>query len=85
MAIYIDREIMRKYKEGYMTKEDLADYLLKTFPAKDIALSLVNTLDYDYKPIAISLEDFNNHFRIKGTKLDGSPESRGRKPKDYTP
>lgn len=85
MALLIDRDIMRRYKEGYMTKEDLADYLLKTFPAKDIALSLVNTLDYDYKPIAISLEDFNNHFRIKGTKSTGEEERRGRKPKNYTP
>lgn len=80
--ILVDRQIYKRYKDGEISKEEFADYLLRTFPARDIALSLVGTLDYDLKPITITQDEFNRHFRIRGIKADGTPETRGHKRKD---
>lgn len=77
--ITIDRQIYRQAKSGEMSKEQLANYLLKTFPVYEIALALAETLDIDYKPIAITQEEFNLHFRIRGIKPDGTPENRGKR------
>lgn len=82
--IQIDRTIYRQAKSGEMTKEQLANYLLKTFPVYEIALALAETLDYDIKPITLTQEEFDAHFRIRGIKPDGTPENRGRR-KDKTP
>lgn len=75
--IQVDRLWYKRYKDGEISKEEFADYLLRTFPAKDIAVALVGTLDYDLRPIAITQDEFNRHFRIKGIKADGTPENRG--------
>lgn len=75
--IAIDRQIYKQYKEGEISQKQLADYLLRTFPASEIALALAETLDIDIKPITISQEEFNLHFRIKGVRADGTPENRG--------
>ena len=82
--IQIDRTIYRQAKSGEMTKEQLANYLLKTFPVYEIALALAETLDYDIKPITLTQEEFSKHFRIRGIKENGTPENRGRR-KDKTP
>ncbi len=75
--IQVERSVFKQYKDGELSKERFADYLLRTFPASEIALALVETLDIEYKPIAITLEEFNTHFRIKGVRADGTPENRG--------
>ena len=75
--ITIDRQLYKQYKDGEISRKELADYLIRTFPASEIALALVETLDFDIKPIAITQEEFNIHFRIKGTRADGTPENRG--------
>lgn len=75
--IQIDRNIYKQYKEGEISQKQLADYLLRTFPASEIALALAETLDIDIKPIAISQQEFDLHFRIKGIRADGTPENRG--------
>ena len=77
--IQIDRNIYKQYKEGEISQKQLADYLLRTFPASEIALALAETLDIDIKPITISKEEFDRHFRIKGTRADGTPENRGKR------
>lgn len=77
--IQIDRNIYKQYKEGEISQKQLADYLLRTFPASEIALALAETLDIDIKPITISQEEFNLHFRIRGIKPDGTPENRGKR------
>lgn len=77
--IQIDRTTYRQAKSGEMTKEQLANYLLKTFPVYEIALALAETLDYDIKPITLTQEEFNLHFRIRGIKADGTPENRGKR------
>ena len=62
--------------------EQLADYLLRNFPVTEIALSLAETIQYQApKPITISQSEFEEHFRIRGTRdVDGNTvkEYRGR-------
>ncbi len=80
----IDRQIYRQYKDGEISTKEVADYLLRTYPVTEIALALAETLDFDYKPITITQEEFSRHFRIRGVKPDGTPENRGKR-KDRTP
>lgn len=82
--ISIDREIYKRYKSGDISAKEVADYLLRTYPVTEIALALAETLDFDFKPITITQEEFNLHFRIRGIKPDGTPENRGKR-KDRTP
>ena len=82
--IQIDRQIYRRYKDGEISTKDVADYLLRTYPVTDIALALAETLDFDYKPITITQEEFSRHFRIRGIKENGEIELRGRKSKKDT-
>lgn len=82
--IQIDRTYYRRYKSGEISAQDFADYLLRTFPASEIALALTECMEYDIKPIPITEEEFRLHFRIKGTRegSDGQyiKETRGRRP-----
>lgn len=80
----IDRQIYKQYKDGEISVKEVADYLLRTYPVTEIALALAETLDFDFKPITITQEEFNLHFRIRGIKPDGTPENRGKR-KDRTP
>lgn len=82
--IQIDRALYRQYKDGEISVKEVADYLLRTYPVTEIALALAETLDFDFKPITITQEEFNLHFRIRGIKPDGTPENRGKR-KDRTP
>jgi len=77
--IQIDRQIYKQYKDGEISVKQVADYLLRTYPVTEIALALAETLDYDFKPITISREEFELHFRIRGIKPDGTPENRGKR------
>lgn len=77
--IQLDRNVYRQAKTGEMTLQQLADYLLRTYPVYEIALSLAETINYEApKPIAITREEFEQHFRIRGVKADGTEENRGR-------
>ena len=75
--ITIDRQKYKEYKEGIISKKQFAEYLYTTFPASEIAMALVECMEVDLKPITITQEEFNTHFRIKGIRPDGSPETRG--------
>ena len=77
--ISIDRQIYRQYKDGEIRTKEVADYLLRTYPVTEIALALAETLDFEYKPITITQEEFSRHFRIRGIKPDGTPENRGKR------
>lgn len=77
--IQIDRNIYKQYKDGEISVKQVADYLLRTYPVTEIALALAETLDFDFKPITISKEEFELHFRIRGIKPDGTPENRGKR------
>ena len=78
--ISIDRETYKRYKTGQLSLEALTQYLIRNYSIYDIAHSLAETIDYEApKPIALSQEEFEAHFRIKGIKPDGTPETRGRR------
>lgn len=82
--IQLDRNIYRQAKTGEMTHEELANYLLRTYPVYEIALSLAETIEYEApKPITITREEFEQHFKIRGVRSDGEKELRGR-PKTST-
>ena len=84
--ISLEREIYRKAKNGEMTLDQLAEYLLRNFPVYEIARSLAETIEYEpIKPIVISQEEFSQHFRIRGTRNTGEEERRGRPRADSTP
>lgn len=81
--IQLDRNVYRQAKTGEMTLQQLADYLLRTYPVYEIALSLAETINYtEPKPIVISEEEFRTHFRIRGIKENGQAELRGRPKSD---
>ena len=84
--ISLEREIYRKAKTGEMSLEALADYLMKHYPVYEIAMSLAETINYEApKPITITREEFEQHFRIRGVRADGSSENRGRPRTDAQP
>ena len=84
--IALDRNIYRQAKTGEMSLEQLADYLLKTYPVYEIALSLAETINYEEpKPIVITREEFSKHFRIRGVRDNGEAELRGRPKNDAQP
>lgn len=84
--IALDRNVYRQAKTGEMPLQQLADYLLRTYPVYEIALSLAETINYEApKPITITKEEFEQHFRIRGVKSDGSEEKRGRPKSDVLP
>lgn len=84
--IQLDRETYRKAKSGEMSIEQLANYLIKTYPVYEIAMSLAETINYEApKPITITREEFEQHFRIRGVRADGSSENRGRPRTDAQP
>lgn len=76
--ITLDRNEYRRFKDGEIAPKQFAEYLLRTYSAFDIALSFVELVDGVSKPITITQEEFDAHFRIKGIRADGTVERRGR-------
>ena len=81
IMIALDRNIYRQAKSGEMSLKALADYLLRAYPAAEIAQSLAEIIiEYqEPKPIAITRAEFESHFRIQGVRADGTEETRGRR------
>lgn len=75
--INIDSVVLRRYKTGDITKEQFINYLIRAFSSIDIAESLAELIETDFTPIALTREQFERHFRIKGTRADGTPDGRG--------
>lgn len=81
--IKLERDVYRQARSGEMTLQQLADYLLRTYPVYEIAMSLAETINFqEIKPIVISEEEFRTHFRIRGIKDNGEAELRGRPKSD---
>lgn len=81
--IELDRQIYKQAKSGEISTERLADYLLRNYPIFEIAKALAETIHYEEpKPITITREEFNAHFRIRGVRADGTEETRGRSKKE---
>ena len=79
-----DQSISKRLKEGAITTEELAKYLLDNYPTPVLAMELAECLieHQEQKPIILSMEEFQAHFRVRGTKwVDGQmvPEGRGSK------
>lgn len=63
----------------------LADNVTITELARQYYQLYLETVGKDgYTPIRISKSDFEKHFRIVGTRVDGGVETRGRKAKENT-
>ena len=77
-----DNNIAKRLKEGLIPAEELAKYLLDTYPTPVLAKELAECLigQQASKPMLITMEEFQAHFRVKGTKwVDGQmvPDGRG--------
>lgn len=84
--IQIDRSLYKRFKDGEISVAEFADYLLKNHNAYEIALAFAEAawIEVNVKPITITQEEFDAHFRIRGQRMvDGNytVENRGRKPK----
>lgn len=76
--------IIKAIKSGSVSVSELADYLMRTYPVSTLCEELAEYIIEVERtePIAISEEQFRQHFRILGTKVvDGEivKENRGRK------
>lgn len=76
----MDKKVLAKRVQG-MSIDEAAAYLMNNYPVTQISEALADLLLTDYqpiKPIIITEEEFNAHFRIRGTTLSGTAENRGR-------
>ena len=77
-----DATIAKRLREGIIPTEELAKYLIDNYTTPVLANELAECLIelQSNKPLLITMEEFQAHFRIKGTKwVDGQmvPEGRG--------
>lgn len=90
----IDKRALAKRIEG-MSIDEAARYFITNYPVMQIAEALADLLLTEHKvvkPITISKEEFEEHFRVKGFTAEGASEKRGRplgsknkpKPEDAT-
>lgn len=84
----LDKTVEKDIKAGLVSADELANYLLRTFPstvlANELATELLKSKKTDVKPIVMTMDEFNAHFRVAGYKVvDGElkQEIRGNKRK----
>lgn len=83
----ITNKVIRELKEGTITKDEVVNELLNTYPVKAIVEDYVNmTLQTPAEnvKITVSQEEYESVmalFKIRGKKVDGETETRGRKRK----
>lgn len=85
--ITIRQSLLAQVRNGDASLDELSNYLLDNYPVKQIALALSELLvdTPDISPITLSTDDYQKlfmFFKQRGTKLDGTQETRGRKRKD---
>ena len=68
----VDNEIIRSLRAGTIDEERLARYLLENFTAVQMANELANMLitEQARKPIVITKEALEQHFRIQGFRFN---------------
>ena len=79
--MYLDNEIVRNLRAGTIDEERLARYLLENFTAIQLAQELSNMLitEQGRKPVVLSKEQFEQHFRITGYRfINGTWEKEPR-------
>lgn len=77
-----DAELTKQLKAGICNPKELSRYLLNNYPATQLAEALAEELieNTSSKPIVLTREQFETHFRVQGWKfVDGQwqPETRG--------
>lgn len=83
----ITNKVLKELKEGLITKDEVVNELLNTYPVKAIVEDYVNmTLQTPAENVKITVsqeeyESIVSLFKIRGKKVDGETETRGRKRK----
>ena len=77
-----DPELVKQLKAGICNPVELSKYLLNNYPATQLAEALAQELIESQvsKPIVLTKEQFETHFRVQGWRfVDGQwqPEARG--------
>lgn len=83
----ITNKVLKELKEGLITREEVVNELINTYSIKAIVEDYVNmameTPGENVK-ITVSQEEYESVmalFKIRGKKIDGETETRGRKRK----
>lgn len=81
----ITNKVIRELKEGTITKDEVVNELINTYSIKAIVEDYVNLVmetPGDNVKITVSQEEYESIvslFKIRGKKIDGETETRGRK------
>lgn len=80
-----DPSMVRDLQNGILTVDELTRHLLKNYSAyqlaEELSKILISKSDEPSKPIVMSVDDFQAHFRLKGYRFqDGQlvKENRGK-------
>lgn len=83
----ITNKVLKELKEGLITREEVVNELIDTYSIKAIVEDYVNLVmetPGDNVKITVSQEEYESIvslFKIRGKKVDGETETRGRKRK----
>lgn len=83
----ISNKVLKELKEGLITREEVVNELINTYSIKAIVedyVTMVMETPGDNMKITVSQEEYESVmalFKIRGKKIDGETETRGRKRK----
>ena len=83
----ISNKVLKELKEGLITREEVVNELINTYSIKAIVEDYVTVAmetPGDNVKITVSQEEYESIvslFKIRGKKVDGETETRGRKRK----
>ena len=83
----ITNKVLKELKEGTITKDEVVNELINTYSIKAIVEDYVNMAmenPAENVKITVSQEEYESIvslFKIRGKKVDGETETRGRKRK----
>ena len=84
--IALQKEIIKKVKEGYLEKDALVSYLMRNFSLYELTESLAEFIFEvelnSPKPIVVTEMEYQQiigMFRIRGYDINGNPNPQGRK------
>lgn len=83
----ISNKVLKELREGIVTKDEVVNELINTYSIKAIVEDYVNLVmetPGDNVKITVSQEEYESIislFKIRGKKVDGETETRGRKRK----
>ena len=81
----ITNKVLKELKDGMVTKEEVINELIANYTVKAIVEDYVNLVmetPGDNVKITVSQEEYESIvslFKIRGKKIDGETETRGRK------